>query len=102
MGDMAEGFKALRELRREDRQKLLAELKRALADLEEQGAVRTQWLTPDACRVWNADNEALWADLYCTTGTVRFQSGKRELPTGLGTLLKVLELYPPHAQGGTE
>ncbi len=47
-------------------------------------------------RKWLWANDAsLWADLYATTGTVRFQAGKRELPTGLGTLLKVLDLYPP-------
>ena len=100
MSEAAEGFRALRELRREDAQQLLADLKRALADLEEQGAIKIRWLKDDACRVWNSQNESLWADLYCTTGTVRFQSGKRELPQGLSTLLKVLELYPSDTKGG--
>lgn len=94
MSDTAEGFRALREVRREDGQRLLKDLKRALVDLEEQGAIKTQWLTDNCCRVWNARDESLWADLYATTGTVRFKSGARELPTGLATLLKVLELYP--------
>lgn len=87
------------EQRKEEGQKLLADLKRALLDLEEQGAIKTKWLTNYACRVWNTENEALWADIYCTTGTVRFQSGKRELPKGLSTLLKVLELYPADTKG---
>ncbi len=99
MSEAAEGLRALRELRREEGQQLLTDLKQALADLEEQGAIRTQWLTDNCCRVWNAQNEGLWADLYATTGTVRFQSGKRELPTGLSTLLKVLELYPSDTKG---
>lgn len=99
MGDMGDVFRAMKDQRKEEKQQLFADLKRALTDLEEQGAVKTQWLTDYACRVWNAENEALWADIYCTTGTVRFQSGKRELPKGLATLLKVLELYPTDTKG---
>ncbi len=92
MSETVDDFRALREARRQDGQRLLADLKRALVDLTEQGVIRTQWLTGDACRVYNAKNEALWADLYCTTGTVLFQSKERKLPKGLSTLLKVLEL----------